>query len=268
MKTIITKLFLLLTLSVLLYSCSSGNHYHDGTYQTEMMFMRINYQIDGNEIIVDNSLTGISKLTCRQYPDRIEYTEDNGTTRVLTALENGDLKFSDMVILHKISEPKDSTTDTNFENKQEEHPTVKKSTIHKKESQGNNRNNIDFKREAEKQYKNHRNEILKGGVVIDSEDTFTNDLNSDGQNEIIKYYTLANKEGGCMYVGRGILVYENTKIGVLESIYEPSYAFEFTGIVNGKITVSKLDFSENDMCYPTIPTKGNLNFKNHQLYFE
>lgn len=71
-----------------------------------------------------------------------------------------------------------------------------------------------------------------------------------------------------MYVGRGIIVYENTKIGVVESIYEPSYAFEYIGIVNRKITVSKLDFSENDMCYPTIPTKGSLKFSNHQLFFE
>lgn len=105
-------------------------------------------------------------------------------------------------------------------------------------------------------------------MLLLTEDTFTNDLNNDGQNEIIKYYTLANKEGGCMYVGRGIIVYENTKIGVIESKYDPNYAFEFTGIENGKITMSKLDFSENDMCYPTIPTKGILNFRNHQLFFE
>ncbi|MFP7655614.1 hypothetical protein [Chryseobacterium proteolyticum] len=78
---------------------------------------------------------------------------------------------------------------------------------------------------------------------------------------------MATIGGGCMYVGRGILVYENTKIGVVGSIYEPSYAFEFTGVVNGEITISKLDFGKNDMCYP-IATKGRLAFKNHQLYFE
>ena len=85
-----------------------------------MMFMRINYHINGNEITIDNSLTGVSKLACKQPPDRIEYTEDNGTTRVLTALENGDLKFSDMVVLHKIAEPKDPITDTTFEKKQKQ----------------------------------------------------------------------------------------------------------------------------------------------------
>lgn len=173
-----------------------------------------------------------------------------------------------MVVLHKIAEPKDPITDTTFEKKQKANSISQKNTIRTKESQANNSNNTDFKREAKKQYKNHKNEILKGGVIIDSEDTFTNDLNNDGQDEIIKYYTLANKEVGCIYVGRGILVYENTKIGVLESIYEPSYAFEFTGIVNRRITVSKLDFGENDICYPTIPTKGRLNFSNHQLFLE
>lgn len=106
--------------------------------------------------------------------------------------------------------PASITNKSTFENKQKEHPSTQKSTTHKKES-----NNIDFKREVEKLYKHHRNEILKGRVAIDSEDTFTNDLNNDGQDEIIKYYTLAPKEGGCMYVGRVIIVYENTKVGVI-----------------------------------------------------
>ncbi|MFP7655615.1 hypothetical protein [Chryseobacterium proteolyticum] len=106
MKTTFTQFFILLAFSLLLYSCSSEGHYHDGKYQTKIMFVEVNYQINGNEITIDNSLTGVSKLVCRQYPDRIGYTEDNGTTRVLTALENGDLKFSDMVVLHKIDEVK------------------------------------------------------------------------------------------------------------------------------------------------------------------
>ena len=127
--------------------------------------------------------------------------------------------------------------------------------------------NDKFESEAEKQYSHHKKVLLRD-FAIDSEETFKTDLNNDGQDEIVKYYTLALKEGGCMYVGRGIIIYENTKIGVIESKYEPSYAFEFTGVVNGKITVSKLDFRENDMCYPTIPTIGRLNFSNHQLFFE
>lgn len=124
-----------------------------------------------------------------------------------------------------------------------------------------------FESEVEKQYIHHKRD-LRRDFAIDSEETVKADLNNDGQDEIVKYYTLANKDGGCMYVGRGIIIYENTKIGVIESKYEPSYAFEFTGVVNGKINVSKLDFGENDMCYPTIPTIGILNFKNHQLFFE
>ena len=120
---------------------------------------------------------------------------------------------------------------------------------------------------VEKQYNYHKRDLCRD-FAIDSEETFKADLNNDGQDEIIKYYTLAPKEGGCMYVGRGIIVYESTKIGVVESKYEPNYAFEFTGVVNGKITISKLDFGENDMCYPTVSKKGSLNFKNHEIHFE
>lgn len=156
MKTKIPNLLFLVTLSLLLYSCSFGEHYHDGKYTTSILFAELNYEIKGNEITIDNSITGVSKLTCKQYPDRIEYTEDNGTTRVLTALENGDLKFSDMVVLHKIAEPKDSITDSTFEKKAEENSISQKNTIRTKEPQHNNSNNTVFKREAEKQYKNIR----------------------------------------------------------------------------------------------------------------
>lgn len=145
---------------------------------------------------------------------------------------------------------------TNKENKVQKEPNIRIFPKHK------------FESKVEKQYKRHKRDILRGDVAIDSEQTFKTDLNNDGQDEIIKYYTLAPKEGGCMYVGRGIIVYENTKIGVVESKYEPSYAFEFTGVVNGKITVSKLVFGENDMCYPTVPTKGSLTFVNHHLFLE
>lgn len=110
------------------------------------------------------------------------------------------------------------------------------------------------------------NEVLRDGSVIDSDEVFTADITNDDKDEVIKYYTLATSGGGCMYVGRGIIVYQNTKIGVVESVYEPSYAFEFTGIQNEQISVSKLDFKDDDVCYPT--TAGILVFRNRQLYFE
>lgn len=85
----------------MIVSCNSVNHYHDGKYKAQIMFAEVNLQISGNEVIVENSLTGISKFNCTQYSDRIEYEEDNGSTRILMALENGDLKFNDQIILHK-----------------------------------------------------------------------------------------------------------------------------------------------------------------------
>ncbi|MYY28996.1 hypothetical protein [Elizabethkingia anophelis] len=262
------KIIYMLLGSLMILGCNNGKHYHDGKYETQLMFMKINYNIDGDYITIDNSLTGISKLKCQQYPDRIEYTEDNGTRRIITALENGDLKFSEVVILRKIEQPTNSVTnssDNTSENSKSElssHQNLSNTT-----STDKSNSMLSLKTESEKQYQKHRGKLLNEGVAIDDEQTFNADLNNDKQDEIVKYYTLAPKEGGCMYVGRGIIVYENTKVGIVETRYEPDYAFEFTGIENGKITVSKLDFSENDMCYPTIPTKGYLDFKNHKLHF-
>ncbi|WP_312992811.1 hypothetical protein [Chryseobacterium flavum] len=267
MKTTITKLFLLLTLSILLHSCSFGEHYHDGTYQTEMMLMRINYQINGNEITIDNSLTGVSKLACKQYPDRIEYTEDNGTTRVLTALENGDLKFSDMVVLHRVNAPEENTLDK-AENNSKENLTKQKSNI---KPQNFSQNNIsDFRGETEKLYKKHMHQLIQSGdVIIDIQKTFSEDLNGDGNKEIIKFYNLAEKNGGCIYEGRGILVYQNTETGVIESRYEPDYQFELKEIINGKIFVYQLDFTDDDLpCNPSIYIEGILNFTANKLTFE
>lgn len=96
-------------LLLLMLSCNQSNHYHDGKYHTQMGMFGINiadidYQINGNEITIDNSISGVSKLNCRQYPDRIEYKENNGTIRVLYILKNGDIKINDQIILKKVSD--------------------------------------------------------------------------------------------------------------------------------------------------------------------
>lgn len=94
-------LFLFVTITIL--SCNyKGNHYHDGKYRTEIFIAEVNVEISGSEVTIDNSLAGISKLKCTQYPDRIEYEEENGVTRVLVALENGDLKLNEQIIFQKI----------------------------------------------------------------------------------------------------------------------------------------------------------------------
>ncbi|MFT3919926.1 hypothetical protein [Cloacibacterium sp.] len=97
------KLLFLLVVTLTILSCNSkGNHYHDGKYQTKLFFVEVNCEINGSEITINNSVAGISKLKCTQYPDRIEYEEKNGVTRVLTALENGDLKLNEQIIFQKI----------------------------------------------------------------------------------------------------------------------------------------------------------------------
>lgn len=104
MKKSIIILFSILMLTI---SCGSNNHYHDGEYYAKIeMFgfsiMEVNYKINGDEIIINNSATGISKLKCQQYEDRIEYFEKDGTTKVLPVLENGDIQVNDKVIMEKI----------------------------------------------------------------------------------------------------------------------------------------------------------------------
>lgn len=93
-------------------SCESENHYHDGHYEGGISFIDVTWKISGNEILINNSITGTSKLSCKQYPDRIEYKEKDGTTKILYAQENGDLKMSDLIIFKKV--------DSNSLNKKEE----------------------------------------------------------------------------------------------------------------------------------------------------
>lgn len=100
----------LLSLALLfsLYPYLSVNHYNDGKYHALINgseynnILNVNYTIDGNEILIDNSLTGVSKIKCEQYEDRIEFIYNNKTTKILYVLENGDLEFSNNIILKKV----------------------------------------------------------------------------------------------------------------------------------------------------------------------
>lgn len=101
------KLFMVLFVALVASACETDTHYHDGKYHAELDFFgvpfsKMDYIIKGNEITIDNSVAGISKLQCRQYQDRIEYIEKNGMVKVLPILENGDIKVNDEVILKKV----------------------------------------------------------------------------------------------------------------------------------------------------------------------
>lgn len=101
-------IFLLLGFFV---SCENikDKHYHDGVYSGVILNVNVNWEINGNEVTVNNSLTGLTKIKCRQYADRIEYEERDGTTRVIYAQENGDLKVNDYIVLRKISSQRDDS---------------------------------------------------------------------------------------------------------------------------------------------------------------
>src|SRR5690606_39045423 len=89
---------------MLVTSCNklTENHYHDGVYEGEIWDIGGEWIINGNEIIVKNDLSGTTKIMCKQFEDRIEYTMPDGTIKILTVLENGNLKFSDILILEKV----------------------------------------------------------------------------------------------------------------------------------------------------------------------
>lgn len=99
--------FVLVILIAIISSCNTSSHKHDGTYYTILNVMGLNFSeitvnVNGEDVTVNNSVTGVTKFKCRQYDDRIEYEENNGTTRIMYFLENGDLKFNDNITMVKV----------------------------------------------------------------------------------------------------------------------------------------------------------------------
>lgn len=101
-------IFLLLGFSV---SCENikDEHYHDGVYSGVILNVDVNWEINGNEVTVNNSLTGVTKIKCKQYVNRIEYQERDGTTRIIYVQENGDLKVNDYIVLRKTNSKSDDS---------------------------------------------------------------------------------------------------------------------------------------------------------------
>ena len=101
------KTFRILFLTLLFFvSCDKfiENHYYDGIYQGGIWDVGGEWIIKGNEIIINNKLSGTTKVNCKQFDDRIEYTMPDGTVKILTVLENGNLKYSDMFMLEKVKD--------------------------------------------------------------------------------------------------------------------------------------------------------------------
>ena len=109
----------LIVVPFILLSCNLlENHYHDGKYFTSIEvfginFAKVNYELDGNTLTIHNSVSGTSKMTCKQFNNRIEYEETNGTTVVVYVLENGDLKVNETITLRKVTKENEKEFEEN-----------------------------------------------------------------------------------------------------------------------------------------------------------
>lgn len=88
-------------------SCT-GNHLHDGSYRANVFtdaslswVITEELKIEGNDLYYtsrsafDKKVFEEIKLECSQYPDRIEYKDKNGLTRILRFTEKGSLKYGE-----------------------------------------------------------------------------------------------------------------------------------------------------------------------------
>src|SRR5690554_5579391 len=107
-------------LMMLVISCNKlvENHYHDGIYMGQMWDVGGEWVIQGNKIIISNPLSGVTKVECVQFKDRIEYKMPDGAVKILTVLENGDLEYSNLLILKKIKSEEESLSDEKEEKRE------------------------------------------------------------------------------------------------------------------------------------------------------
>lgn len=130
------KIYVIICLFLLTISCDKFgvNHNHDGVYEGGIWDVGGEWTVNGDEIIIKNELSGRTKVSCKQYDDRIEYTMPDGTVKILTVLENGNLKYSDMVILEKVKEKEEIIPNVNTKEDTTIHQ-IKKSKISDNQTQ-------------------------------------------------------------------------------------------------------------------------------------
>src|SRR5690554_1766426 len=119
----------LIGLLIMLVSCNKlvENHYHDGVYIANIIGFELygEWVVRGNEIVVSNNTFGTTKIECTQFKDRIEYKMPDGAVKILTVLENGDLKYSEILILEKVKSEEEPVLDEK-EKSREIHQVKKK----------------------------------------------------------------------------------------------------------------------------------------------
>lgn len=98
------QFYVIICVVLLTISCDKlvEQNYHDGIYEGGLTWGYATWTVNGNEIIIDDEITGVTKIQCKQYTDRIEYTEPDGTIKILTLLPDGNLKQSEYYILERV----------------------------------------------------------------------------------------------------------------------------------------------------------------------
>jgi len=94
------------------------------------------------------------------------------------------------------------------------------------------------------------------------------DFTGDGVEDVAIYFNLVPKDGGNAIISQGLSLYQNTGQNVkVIAGYEPDYLFAFDTIRNGKIHVTKLEYSETDgRCCPSIKTPHTLTINGNKAY--
>ncbi|MGU3376109.1 hypothetical protein [Chryseobacterium sp. M5A1_1a] len=152
-------------------------------------------------------------------------------------------------------------------------PESKKLSSHKEKAQPDSLENKLSKEEAVKlamkQFEDYLPNILKtyDDGVIDLQDPHVGDFTGDGIEDIAIYWNIA-PEGGNALIGQGLSLYKNDGRTVkVMAGYEPDYLFAFDTIKNGKISVKKLQYAEEDgRCCPSISTKHTLTISGNKAY--
>lgn len=155
-----------------------------------------------------------------------------------------------------------SCSDSNTEKQKK--TLVKQKQVHKSRISAE-----DAAKMAMKKFDQYLPGILKEhDAVIDLQEAVTGDFTGDGLEDVAIYFSLAPVGGGNAIVGQGLTLYKNTGKGVkVIAGYEPDYLFSFDKISNGKIHVTKLEYSENDgRCCPSIKTAHTLTISGNTAF--
>ena len=109
---------------------------------------------------------------------------------------------------------------------------------------------------------------MNSDTGIDLQIPNVGDFTGDGVEDVAIYFNLVPKDGGNAIISQGLTLYKNTGQNVkVIAGYDPDYLFAFDTIRDGKIHVTKLEYTETDgHCCPSIKTPHTLTIKGNVAY--